>query len=105
MRPARYLTFPPGRLQQLIAGMDWTLKHFAELLGVSEYQAGQWVRGRSKPFGTKLARFLEVFGLESELQLYDGQYSKKFSTAGLQSIGSGNADLGSLLVRLDGLAK
>ena len=105
MRASRYLTFPTGRLEQLIAEMDWTHKHFAELLDVSEFTAGQWIRGKSRPYATKLPRFLEIFGLESELQLYDPHIARKFSDTGLQSIGSGNVDLGSLLVRNDGLAK
>ena len=102
---SRYLTFPPGRLEQLIVEMGWTLKDFAQLLDVSEFTAGQWVRGKSKPYATKLPQFLEIFGLESELQLYDQHIAKKFSDAGLLSIGSGDVDLGGLLVRLDGLAK
>ena len=85
--------------------MGWTTKDFAQFFGVTEAQARQWVQGKRQPFRTKLPRFLRVFGLESELQLYDGNIAKKFSEMGLQSIGSGNADLGSLLVRLDGLAK
>jgi hypothetical protein len=105
MPASRSLTFPPGRLAQLIAEMDWTCKDFAQLMDVSEFTAGQWIRGKSKPYATKLPRFLEIFGLESELQLYDQRIARKFSDKGLQSIGAGNPDLGSLLVRLDGLAK
>jgi len=52
-----------------------------------------------------LPSFLAFFGLEAEEQLYNPDLSRKFSEAGLQSIGVGNVDLGSLLVRLDGLAQ
>lgn len=98
--------FPPGRLQNLLDAAEMPITEFAARMKVSQFTAKQWVTGKSKPLRkSNLPDFLQVFGMESELQLYDGEIAKKFTQVGLTSIGSGNEDLGSLLVRLDGLAK
>jgi hypothetical protein len=103
---SRFLIFPPGRLQELLNAAEMPLSEFAARMEVSQFTAKQWVTGKSKPLRkTKLPDFLQVFGMESESQLYDGEKAKKFTQEGLKSIGSGNEDLGSLLVRLDGLSK
>jgi hypothetical protein len=106
MRSSRYLMFPRGRLQKLLDAAEMPLSEFAARMEVSQFTAKQWVTGKSKPLRkTKLPDLLRVFGMESELQLYDGEIAKKFTQVGLKSIGAGNEDLGSLLVRLDGLSK
>jgi transcriptional regulator with XRE-family HTH domain len=99
------LTFPPGRLDQLLKEKKWTATDFARLMSVTSVQVRSWVKGDSSPRRKKLERFLQVFGLELEEQLYSAELAKQYSDTALQSIGLGNSEFGSLQTRFDGLAK
>lgn len=101
----RFLTFPDGRLRQLITSNKYTFQDFADMMSVSSVQVRSWVNGKNQPRRNKLARFLEVFGLEIEDQLYSEESADKFSREDFRRIGLGNEDFGRQKVKLDGLAK
>lgn len=66
----RYLTFPKGRLEQLLVTNGMSEEELADELDVDPRMVRKWLRGDNRPLRTKLRRFLNVFHLQTENELY-----------------------------------